>query len=129
MPAWYHEWPWLETFGTFSNSGGNHIGFSSHNCTWTVQIYSLSGQVKWPWCSGTLKIFMPPIKRNLGGRSILPEGKLWVWVWKYEKRYIEICKKNILQWSCRFSVSSGQLQSNNFFYAESKWCTYPFQNY
>ena len=41
---------------------GKHIGFNVYKCTWTIQRYSLSRQLKWPrYVYGTLNNSKPPI--------------------------------------------------------------------
>ena len=62
--------------------------------------------------SGTMKIFIPPIKTRRRKVSISER-----WLWIYEKRHTWVCKGKILQWSLGYSFSTGELWFVNFFYS------------
>ena len=57
--------------------------------------------------SGTLKIFIPPIKK--------PRRKVYLYQKIYEKRHTWVCKGKILQWSLGYSFSThgGEPTSHN----------------
>ena len=76
---WHYEWSWLRTNGTLPHSRKEHIGLDSHHSPDKLSDHDI--------VSGTLKIFIPPIK------------KLRRKVYLYQKGDYESTRKDTLEFA------------------------------